>query len=76
MTKTDGRKLDHQTSEHLRRLAVRRVVEEGECPSEVMRSLGLCRTTIYRWLRGFAKQGHAALAARKSPGPKPKLTEK
>lgn len=76
MTKTDGRKLDHKTSEHLRRLAVRRVVEEGERPSEVMRSLGLCRTTIYRWLRAFSKKGHAALAARKAPGRKPTLSEK
>ena len=46
MNKTDGRKLDRKASEHLRRLAVRRVVEEGARPSEVMRSLGLCRTTI------------------------------
>ena len=76
MTKTDGRKLDHKTSEHLRRLAVRRVVEGGERPSEVMRSLGLCRTTIYRWLRAYQKKGPAALAARKALGPKAKLTAK
>ena len=76
MTKNDGRKLDHQTNEHLRRLSVRRVVEGGERPSEVMRSLGLCRTTIYRWLRAFAKKGDAALAARKMPGRKPALTGK
>ena len=71
MTKNDGRKLDHQTNEHLRCLSVRRVVEGGERPGEVMRSLGLCRTTIYRWLRAFAKKGDAALAARKMPGRKP-----
>ena len=76
MTKTDGRKLDHQTSEHLRRLAVRRVMEGGEAPSEVMRSLGLCRTTIYPWLRTYESQGHEALAARKALGPKTKLTAK
>ena len=76
MTKTDGRKLDHQRSEHLRRLAVRRVVEGGEAPSEVMRSLGLCRTTIYPWLRADESKGHAALAARKALGPMTKLTAK
>ena len=76
MTKTDGRKLDHQTSEHFRRLAVRRVVEDGEAPSEVMRSLGLCRTTIYPWLRAYQSKGHEALTARKASGPKIKLTEK
>ena len=48
MTKTDGRKLDHKTSEHLRRLAVRRVVEDGERPSEVIR-LSLSRFGGHDW---------------------------
>ena len=76
MTKTDGRKLDHKTSEHFRRLAVQRVVEGGEVPSEVMRSLGLCRTTIYPWLRAYAAKGREALTGRKALGPKTKLTGK
>lgn len=42
--KVDGRTLDHKTLEHLRITAVRRVVEDGEAPGEVMRSMGLCRT--------------------------------
>src|SRR5436853_248978 len=33
-----------------------------------MRSYGLCRTTIYRWLRAAAAGGGAALAVRKHPG--------
>ena len=45
-------------------------------PSEVMRSLGLCRTTIYPWLRAYQTKGHEALRARKASGPKTKLTEK
>ena len=44
--KQDGRKLDNQSLETLRFIVVRRVVEDGEEPSEVMRSLGLCRTSI------------------------------
>ena len=76
MIKTDGRKLDHATSEHLRMLAVRRVRAGGEKPSEVMRSLGLCRTAIYPWLRAYDAKGLAALAARKAAGPEPKLTER
>ena len=76
MIKTDGRKMDHATSEHLRRLAVRRVREGGEKPGEVMRSLGLCRTAIYPWLRAYDAKGPAALASRKAAGPKPKLTER
>jgi hypothetical protein len=46
MTKQDGRKLDHQSLETLRIMAVRRVLEDGEAPSDVMRSMGLCRTSI------------------------------
>ena len=38
--KMDGRTLDHKTLEHLRILAVKRVVEGGERASEVMDSLG------------------------------------
>ena len=76
MSKQDGRKLDHKSLETLRVIAVRRVVEDGENPSEVMRSLGLCRTSIYPWLRKHKKKGHAALLMRKSCGPKPKLNNK
>lgn len=76
MVKIDGRTLDHKTLEHYRKLAVRRVIEEGEAPSEVMKSLGLCRTTIYRWLRAFKDKGWEELAERIAAGPTPKLTDK
>lgn len=76
MAKIDGRTLDHKALEHLRILAVRRVIEDGEKPSEVMNSLGLCRTSIYPWLREVEDQGWEALAERIAQGPKPKLNEK
>lgn len=76
MSKQDGRKLNHQALETLRLLAVRRVVEGGEQPGEVMRSPGLCRTSIYPWLRKHKKNGGEALRMRKASGPKPKLNEK
>jgi len=76
MPKQDGRKLDHKSLETLRMIAVRRVVEDGEQPSAVMRSLGLCRTSIYPWLRKHQKKGPAALLLRKACGPKPKLNRK
>jgi transposase len=69
----DGRTLSHATSETIRRLAVRRV-REGEAPSGVIKSYGLCRTTIYKWLRVVRRGGEAALRARKHPGRKPALT--
>ena len=76
MATIDGRTLDHKTLEHIRTQAVRRVLEDGERPSEVMRSLGLCRTTIYRWLRDFKEEGWEALAQSIAPGPEPKMTDK
>jgi len=76
MATIDGRTLDHKALEHLRIIAVKRVVEDGEAPSQVMKSLGLCRTTIYPWLRKFEDQGWEALAEKIAQGPEPKLTEK
>ena len=71
----DGRTFTHETSETLRRMAVRRV-REGERPSAVIRSYGLCRTSIYRWLRAERRGGETALKARKHPGRKPVLSAK
>src|SRR5437868_6979424 len=75
MAKQDGRKLDHKSLESLRLLAVRRVCEDGEKPSEVIRSLGLCRTSIYPWLRKHRKEGVAGLLLRKACGPRPRLAD-
>jgi transposase len=75
MATIDGRTLDHKTLAPIRTQAVRRVVEEGELPSEVMKSYGLCRTTIYPWLGEFEDKGWEALAESISQGPEPKLTD-
>lgn len=71
--KIDGRTLSHESSETIRQMAVRRV-HEGERPSEVIKSYGLCRTSIYRWLRAEKRGGPAALESRKASGPRCKLT--
>src|SRR2546422_10906484 len=68
----DGRTWSHETSETIRRLAVQRV-KDGEAPSSVIKSYGLCRTTIYKWLRAERRGGATALTARKHPGRKPAL---
>jgi len=41
-----------------------------------MKSFGLCRTTLYPWLREFQEEGWKALAESIAQGPKPKLTER
>lgn len=71
----DGRTLSHEASEAIRKLAVRRV-QEGERPSEVIRAYGLCRTTIYKWLRVARRGGEAALASRRGTGRPDKLTSR
>src|SRR5438552_16871007 len=76
MAKIDGRTLDHKSLEHLRMIAVKRVVEDGEAPSEVMKSLGLCRNSIYPWLRKFEDQGWEGLSEKIAQGPEAKLNEK
>jgi len=65
--KRDGRTLDHPTLEALRRLAVQRV-REGELASVVIASLGLHRTSIYRWLRAVEGRGRGLRALRSTRG--------
>ena len=74
MPKIDGRTIDHKTLEHMRILAVRRVIEDGEAPSDVVKSLGLNRTSIYRWLDRYEDGGLEALVEKIAKGPEPKLT--
>lgn len=66
--------MSHEQNEFIRRMAVQRV-RDGERPSDVIASYGLCRTSIYRWLRQAADGSSPALAARKHPGRSPKLNQ-
>jgi transposase len=75
MARIDNRSLDHKVLEHMRHLAVDRVLA-GERPSEVARSLGIYRTSIYKWLRAHKKGGHQALKSTVAKGPQPKLSDK
>jgi transposase len=73
--KRDGRKLDHQTLETIRFMAVERV-REGEAPSAVIASYGFSRTAIYKWLDIASKPGVGlqGLASRSAPGRPRRLT--
>ena len=75
--KRDGRTLDHATLEEFRLLALRRV-KEGEKPSAVVASLGMNRTSIYRWLKAASGRGRGerALASTPATGRPAKLTIK
>ncbi len=65
--KLDGRTLDHKTLEQIRLMAVQRV-REGEKPSDVIASFGLCRTTIYKWMKASAGRGRGLKALRSTRG--------
>jgi len=73
MATIDNRSLDHKTLEHMRLLAVARVAA-GEKPSAVAKSLGIYRTSIYKWLRVQKKEGLEGLKSTTARGPTPKLT--
>ena len=73
--KSDGRSLKHDTLEQMRLRAIE-AIKAGQRPSAVMKSFGLCRTTIYRWLRAYEKSGRKGLLASKHPGRAPKLSRK
>jgi len=75
MRKDDARKLNHTTLEELRKRAVR-MVQKGESPEVVGKTLGLNRTTIYDWLAAFRRGGWDALKAKPVPGRPPQLTDK
>lgn len=74
MAKIDNRSLDHKVLEHIRLLAVDRVLA-GEKPSAVAKSFGIYRTSIYKWLRTRRKRGREALRSTTAKGPTPKLTD-
>jgi transposase len=73
--KRDGRKFDHKTLEVIRLMSVERV-RDGEKPSAVIASYGLCRTTIYKWLAAASKPGVGlkALQSRPATGRPRRLT--
>ena len=70
----DGRILTHEQSEYIRKAAVQRY-KEGEKPSEIIKSYGLNRTTIYKWIQLANRQGMEALKSTKGTGRPPKLTD-
>ncbi len=61
--KRDGRKLDHQTLEAIRLMAIERI-REGERASEVIEAYGFNRTTIYKWIKAAFRPGVGIKALR------------
>jgi transposase len=74
--KVDGRKLSHSQSEYIRVQAVKQVRLENKSPEEVIKTFGLHRTNIYKWLRWYDAAGFDGLKSSKSKGPAPKMSLK
>jgi transposase len=60
-----------QELERRRRRAVE-LMQRGESPTVIARILGVCRTSLYRWL-ARARKSPEGLAAKPHPGPRPRL---
>jgi len=73
--KIDGHTLTHDANERIRIMACRQA-REGEKPSDVIKSYGMCRTTIYRSLRAEQQGGKQALKSTKGTGRRALLTDK
>jgi len=75
MKKRDGRKLSHEISEFIREEAVKRVIKGKESPEVVIKSYGLARWNIYKWLKIQKEQGWKGLKSKKAKGKTPKITQ-
>lgn len=72
----DGRKLTHEQSEYIRIQAVKAVRQKNQSPEEVIKTFGLHRANIYKWLKVYDAKGFGGLQSTKSKGPVPKIKEK
>ena len=69
MEKIDARSLSPSAQEHLRRMAVKAVMQ-GAKQTEVAKTFGVTRHTICRWVKAYRHQGQEALKAKKKGRPK------
>jgi len=63
----DGRRLDHKTREQIRIRSVK-LIEAGQSPEQIAKSLGYHRSAIYQWLSKYREGGLDALRTRPIKG--------
>ena len=73
--KNDARKLSTEEQHLIRQLAVQRVLD-GESAAEVTRYFGLCKTTIFTWLRAAPAKGKESLCPKVRTGRNRTLSER
>lgn len=50
-------------------------MDEGMRPAEVARAIGTSKASVSRWRQAYEAGGHEAVAAKRHPGRKPRLTD-
>ena len=71
---SDARKIPDEVMNHIRRIAVRAVVEDKESPELIAKIFRISRASIYQWLRWYHEEGESGLDTRKAPGAPPIIT--
>ena len=71
---SDGRLIPDEVMSYLRKIAVHAVEEMGYRPEDVIKILGLSRSTLYDWLKRFREHGYEGLNTKKAPGARPLVT--
>ncbi len=71
----DARKIPDEVMNYLRRIAVRAVEEKRYSPEVIADILGISRSSLYDWLRGYREGGEEALDTQSAPGAPPAITE-
>ncbi len=65
---SDARKIPDEVMNYVRRIAVRAVIEKHYSPELIADILGICRSSMYDWLRWYREEGEDALDTRAAPG--------
>ena len=71
---SDARKIPDEVMNYRRRIAVRAVEEKHQSPELIAEIIGISRSSIYDWLRGYREDGAAALDTQSAPGASPVIT--
>ena len=66
----DARKLSPDAQDDLRRRVVRAVVDGGMSKAQAVRTFGVSKTAVFKWVKAYCEGGERALTARQRGRPK------
>ena len=74
MDATDARRISAEAQEDLRRRVVRAVIDEGMSKADAVRTFGVSKTAVFKWIKAYRAKGEQALASRPRGRPKASAT--